>query len=45
MRRFLFAIAIAAAVSIPAAIIYAALRALQLLALGLAFLCFLSLVA
>lgn len=35
----------AAAVSIPVAIIYAALRALQLLALGLAFLCFLSLVA
>lgn len=45
MRRLLFAIAIAAAVSIPAAIIYATLRALQLLALGLAFLCFLSLVA
>lgn len=45
MRRLLFAIAIAAAVSIPAAIIYAALRALQILALGLAFLCFLSLVA
>lgn len=45
MRRLLFAIAIAAAVSFPAAIIFAALRALQLLALGLAFLCFLSLVA
>lgn len=45
VRRLLFAIAIAAAVSVPAAIVYAALRALQLLALGLAFPCFLSLVA
>ena len=45
MRRLLIAMAIAAAVSVPAAIIYAALRALQLLALGLVFLCFLSLVA
>jgi len=45
VRRLLFAIAIAGAVSVSAAIIYAALRALQLLALGLAFLCFLSLAA
>lgn len=45
MRRLLVAIAISVAVSVPAAIIYAALRALQLLALGLAFLCFLSLAA
>ncbi len=45
MRRLLFAIAIAAAVSVPAAIVYAVLRALKLLALGLAFLCFLSLAA
>ena len=42
MRRLLFAMAIAAAVSVPAAIVYAALRALQLLALGIAFMCFLS---
>jgi hypothetical protein len=45
VRKALVTIAIAAAVSIPVAIIYAALKTLQLLALGLAFLCFLSLVA
>lgn len=45
MRKALVAIAIAAAVGIPAAIIYAALRTLQLLALGLLFLCALAVMA
>ena len=45
MRRALLAIAVAAAVGIPAAIIYAALRTLQLLALGLLFLCALAVMA
>ena len=45
MRKALVTIAIASAVSIPVAIIYAALKTLQLLAIGLLFLCFLSLAA
>lgn len=45
MRKALVTIAIAAAVSLPVAIIYAALKALQLLALGLLFLCALAVMA
>lgn len=45
MRKALVTIAIAAAVSIPVAIIYASLKTMQLLALGLMFLCALALMA
>ncbi|MDR4015201.1 MAG: hypothetical protein Q3X10_08790 [Collinsella sp.] len=45
MRKALATIAIAAAVSLPVAIIYAALKTLQLLALGLLFLCALAVMA
>lgn len=45
MRKALVTISIAAAVSIPVAIIYAALKTLQLLATGLLFLCALAVMA
>lgn len=45
MRKALVTIAIAAAVSIPVAIIYAAFKTMQLLALGLMFLRALALMA
>lgn len=45
MRKALVTIAIAAAVSLPVAIVYAALKTLQLLALGLLFLCALAVMA
>lgn len=45
MRKALVTIAIAAAVSLPVAIIYATLKTLQLLALGLLFLCALAVMA
>lgn len=45
MRKALVTIAIAAAASLLVAIIYAALKALQLLALGLLFLCALAVMA
>lgn len=45
MRKALVTIAIAAAVSLPVAIVYAALKTLQLLAIGLLLLCALAVMA
>lgn len=45
MRNAIFAAAIALAISLPVAVAYMALRLLQLLALGLVFMCALSVMA